>query len=151
MWINVHPQVGSTDACHIPAHNAQIGANPPTGTSPGDRVIDGQAYAQVSCTVSGSGSFTVSGSISQGPTSFQIDGTVNGTSGTGTAGEYDPQSAQSLVSDPGDCTITVTAPQEIASGRIWASFECNSFSNPSVPKTTACASSGHFVFDNCSE
>jgi len=152
MGINVTTKPPSpAGVCNIKAHNAQIGANPPTSSAPGDRVIDGQDGAAVRCSVSGSGAFSISGSLSQGPTSFQISGSFNGTTGTGTAAEYDPENGQFLSSKPDDCTITVAPPQEIASGRIWADFKCASFFNESVPSTTQCAATGHFVFENCAE
>ena len=143
--INVSPVSGGN--CAIAPHDAQIGTNPPSQNNPGDRVIDGQDGASVGCQVVYPTPGTVSGSLEHGSMSFHVTGDVGATGGTAHISEYDPQNATTL---QGDCTLSIIPPQEIAAGRIWASFACEAFSDPAQPTGTSCSASGTFVFENCS-
>jgi len=135
--------------CNIPAHNAQIGTQAPGQTDPGTRVEDGNSGAYVRCTVKGSSTFTVTGTMRKGSVSFQLNGKVPKTGdGTASISSYDPNSATTLSSPNGtECTVT---PIQLAGGRIWAHFECPGFTNPSSP-STYCKADGFFVFENCDQ
>ncbi len=137
--------------CNIAAHNAQIGSQAPTQTSPGDRVQDGNKGASVHCTVKGKSSFSVSGSMRKGSVSFQINGQVpkvGGGDGTASISSFDSTSGATMDStDNPACTVT---PIEIAGGRIWAHYVCPGFINTDSP-STYCQADGFFVFENCSQ
>ena len=158
MEIRIYPPSNAgANKCSLPAHVKILSGNPtdtakPSKTEPGERLIDGQDGASVKCTVSGGGSFSVSASVLKDPVSFGMSASINGTTGTGSVSEYDPDDTVTLISDPAGCTFTVTPPQEIASGRVWGSFSCpTNFRDPNQPGGTSCASEGNFVFENCQE
>lgn len=150
MYIHVKA-ASSTPAgmkCTVQAHNAQIGATAPSGTNPGSRVADGDG-ARVSCTVKSGSTFSFTGYIRKGPYSFQIKGSVGkDTDGTGQITSFDPTSATTLQS-PKDTPCVVT-PVEVAGGRIWATYQCPGFVDPTAVGTY-CAADGAFVFENCEQ
>lgn len=138
-------------SCNVQAHNAQIGDNAPSSTSPGSRVRNGNHGAYVHCTVKGKSTFSVSGSMRMGSVSFTISGQGIPATGDGKAAISSFDSTTSFtMQSPADTPCTVT-PIQIAGGRIWASFACPGFVNPSSPSTTYCQSNGFFVFENCGQ
>jgi hypothetical protein len=46
------------------------------------------------------------------------------------------------------CTVT---PLKIQAGAIWAEFDCPRYSDPQTPTTSACASDGVFLLQNCDQ
>lgn len=138
------------DTCTVDPHNAQIGDQAPSGTSPGSRVRDGNSGAVVQCSVKGSSTFSVNAAIRKGAVSFQLLGKVPKTGdGTGSIISFDPTSDMTMSSPSGTpCTIS---PIQIAAGRIWAHFVCNGFVNPSAPTNSYCQADGYFVFENCDQ
>ncbi len=146
----INPDPGS--ACSLPPHVTIFGA-PPDATSSGDTLVDGDDGADVRCTVTGSGSYSFSGSVKQGRQSFGVTGEVTpGGTGTGTANMFDSVMAISLAS-PADvpCTFYVNQGSlTVESGAIWAGFSCPKFSN-SGQTGIWCQASGFFVFKSCGE
>jgi hypothetical protein len=124
----------------------------PTNMDPGVRIIDGEDNSKISCTVKGSGTFSVAASIQYGSLGFTILGgsvTAGGT-GTATVTLYTPETAPALQSPSGTpCTLSVmTPPFQAQSGSMWGEFRC-----PTLETTpsTACSANGIIVIENCSE
>ena len=155
--INAAP-AGVTPAgrkCSIQGHSAQIGNPPPSGSSPGKRVVDGEGGASVSCRVSKSGGgYKFNGTAQHNKVTFYVNGEVTSGAGTAKVTTYDPTSLATL-GNPSDtpCEVTVTEPLQVASGRIWAAFKCPAFVDISQPDGPLfCeAEAGWFVFENCDE
>jgi hypothetical protein len=120
---------------------------------PGDRMIDGDDDATVSCRVAGSNEFGVSGNLERLGSSFSLTGGTIAGGGTGTASASMllPDLANALTSaEP--CSLSVaTRPLEVAAGRIWAIIECPNLSVENDPGGAACAARGEFVFENCAQ
>ncbi len=156
----------SGTTCPSSGDTAGIGTEPPStnpdiNPDPGERVIDGQGNAQVSCEVSGTRSFKVEGELigpnkspfasSQGEINFSISGDVVEES-TGTADiQLFTQDTGPLVSDLNKpCTVRVDKePLIVDEGKIWATFSCPAMINPGTPQTF-CSTTGVVVLENCS-
>lgn len=148
------------EACNVPT--SQFGlykknGSPPSQGSHGDLLTDGSENATISCTVSGGGStFHFNGSLQQGAASLSVNnGSVTkDASGnfTGTADMdlYSPTfngvtlNSSGTVNTP--CTITVSGSEQVAGGRIWASFDCSDMRHS---PGTDCDISGVFAFADC--
>lgn len=144
----VNPPENKTCNLQVPAAG-NIGEPPPTATDPGQRVTNGADGARVSCKVSGSETYSFSGTLGKGANSFGTSGRIeaDGT-GTGTVTVRTAGTVNTLSTDPDlDCTFTAV---EAASGRIWATYDCPGMINRQSPQTY-CKASGTFVFENCSE
>jgi hypothetical protein len=134
----------------------------PTTISAGDRLIDGQKGASITCSVqsNGSNTFSFSGNLHAVNTkttpsqvvTINFDSGTIAANGTGTANVLFLSNglSGSLTSPSGTpCTLTVVppgTPDTIKGGSIWASFNC-----PSITSTPSnlCGLSGVFVFENC--
>jgi hypothetical protein len=131
---------------------ANIGGPPRAAASdPGPREVDGVGDARISCRVSGSTSFEVSGSADKGAVSFRLlEGRIGPVDGTGTMAVGGPGTAGKLLTSGADgCTLGVSrAPFQVASGAIWAEFDCPVVTTPADPGST-CSARGEFVFENC--
>jgi hypothetical protein len=151
--------------CAYGAHSANIGGDVaqqfPNQFQLGTRVIDGQADAQVSCNVTGSGTFSFSGQLVQGGlqkpnATLSVSGSVPdpakqpGATGHGNVTLITPQSIGHQlepVTGSADCTFT---PVEAALGRVWSKFDCPLL-QANVQETAYCAATGYFVFENCAQ
>lgn len=115
-------------------------------------IVDGEGEAAVSCTVSGTSSFTFEGSLQLGRLALKITNGVLGDDKTGTADitVTDGQNLSGSLTSPAPCSIdaTTTSDQtfQIKPGSMWAGFDC-----PSVEQapSESCAASGIFVLENC--
>ena len=148
--------------CPASAKTYQVGnPNPPTVTSTppsaGDRLIDGDHSASISCSVHGSGPYTFSGTIKAlSKESDKVALTItNGSigadkvSGTATIAVNTPQlSGNSFVSAPGACTVKVIS-QNVKPGSIWASVTCPTVTLSSTGQSCAVGDSTNFVLENC--
>jgi hypothetical protein len=134
------------------------GGQPTTQTLLGARVADGMSGADVDCTVSPTGDgYQVFGAVQQGMRSFTVEALVAPSanegekfSGLGTIYQFDSPTSTNLQSDRDACSITVLENQDIAGGRVWGSFTCETVRNPGAPGIE-CSASGSFVFENCDE
>jgi hypothetical protein len=147
-------------SCNVQAHNAVIGSGPTT-TSRGKVVVDDEGGV-VSCKVSGSGTYSFSGSATFGSTSFSVSaGKIKkGEPGTAIIQECDPTTGFCLVSpkEPnaegfgGPCEVFIDVDRlNVKPGAIWARFKCPSLKNDSTPNVWCAADNGVFVFENCEE
>ena len=151
--------VRDSSACNIIGHKAQVGSVTSNGR---DAVlVDGALVekdaVEVTCKVSGTSSFEVSGVASLSGQGLQIDipkidasatkeapahGSVSFSSSI-TAGAY-----SSLSETPCDFYFLPSTKEGVVSGRIWVAFSC-----PKVQdKMSICALSESFaLFENCTE
>ncbi|HKO47162.1 MAG TPA: hypothetical protein VJV79_05535 [Polyangiaceae bacterium] len=144
-------------SCPVASKTYQVG-NPqaPTSSSVGDRLIDGEAGAKVSCVVRGGGPYFFSGSI-QGQSSELAKVTLivkNGIidadeqTGTATISVYTPELADVFHSTEGGCTVSVVA-QNVKPGSLWATFSCPSVSSSSTGAACGIGAISTFVLENC--
>jgi len=142
-------------SCPESGFTYEVGApKPPSVSSPGDSVIDGESGAAISCSVRGKGTFTFSGSL-HGVTldSKHYPITVNFTNGTvdatgkGTASlsVYTPVLAGNFNSSE-PCTVQVVGGQ-IKGGSMWATFTCPSITT--APSGKCQIGTSVIVFENC--
>ncbi len=136
---------------------ARIGNPAPEGTNAGTRAVDGKGHHNIECSVKRSGDgFNFSADIA-GPDPFDgflVSITINGSveeggTGTGSMSLYTSQLGR--LSTPGDqlCTFDVSeAPQQVAPGLIWATFDCPAFRDTSAIGSF-CKSEGMFILENC--
>ncbi len=131
-----------------------LGNPPPTMTSSGAPVFNGEAGVSVSCTLrdTGGGSYAVSASItSRDPrVAFGLnDGTINIADGKGTgAVSINSTSLESTIdSKDTPCTLSVIAIQADKQA-LWAHFDCSRLSGNPSP---ICQAHGEFVLQNCSK
>jgi hypothetical protein len=148
-----------TTTCSISGTNAW---NIPTGsltnsTNVGSQIVDGSGDSSVTCTVrQAGGGFTVTGSLTAADSiQFSVSGGnlapgsgSNAFSGTGNISHYSPSSQTMRGSG---CTITVSQSQgaQIGPGKIWADFDCPTFTSSAAG--SVCAAQGTFVFGNCAD
>ncbi len=158
--MNIRAPAGpNAGLCKVQPHNANIGTPPLSATnSDVDRAVDkqGKPSADVSCTVKGKETFEVQGSLKVGSTSFfvrLVEPLPKQGSARAFISEFDATSQTSLASPTGnECTVTaMPAPLEIASGRIWATFDCPLIRDDRSVSTTSCSGSGVFLFENCEQ
>ncbi|HEY2405020.1 MAG TPA: hypothetical protein VGI10_03410 [Polyangiaceae bacterium] len=138
-------------ACPISGKSYALGDPPPTQTSAGIPLIDGQGVS-VTCSVIGNGSYafnaTLSGQATGGAVQVAFSAPMVGTKGSSsaTASVYTSDLADTLASDQASpCSVSVLADQ-IKPGVLWAGFSCPSLK--SAP-STECAAQGLFVFQDC--
>ena len=154
LTLSVQPATGA--GCPVAGQTYVLG-NPkgPNAVSPGDRLIDGEQGATISCSVRGTGPFTFSGAI-RGTTGQgdlvdvkMTDGSITGESGSVTLSVGTPQLASRFTSTAGGCTVTVIG-QNIKPGSVWASVTCPTITDPSTPGLTCSVGPvSTFVFENC--
>jgi hypothetical protein len=129
-----------------------------TGCKPDDYIVVNQDRGTtVACTVSPSGgnynvqlSVNVDGSAT-GDLSMQfvLNGTLMPTGGAGVTVNSSSQYSGSNGIDS-NCTVTIAPPHGvIAKGKIWGSFQCNAFRDPTNIGDTGCLAEGYFLFENC--
>jgi hypothetical protein len=143
--------------CMFGPHEAYVGGDPdlklPDAFNFGRRVVDEEDGATISCKVTGSETFRISGSARRGGVMLTVRGEVpNAEFEDGETGEGEVQVitsktvGQSLVPVEGaTCTLT---PVKVAPGRIWAQYRCPLL-EASRQQNTFCSAAGFFVFENC--
>jgi len=127
----------------------------PTNLSPGDRLIDGEQGASISCSVLGTGPYTFSGAIRATTAQGELvdlemtDGSITGETGSVTLSVATPQLASRFRSTAGGCAVTVLG-ENIKPGSVWASVACPTITDPSTPGATCSVGPvSTFVFENC--
>jgi hypothetical protein len=144
--------------CLFGPHAALIGGDAanryPNQFRVGARVVDGEGGASVSCSVKGSTTFSISGTMTQGAVNITVNGTTPATAGeTGEAKIYIRSSqtvGQSLAPATGEVETCTLTPVEVAPGRAWSKFDC-SLLKASGQLNTYCGATGFFVFENCDQ
>jgi hypothetical protein len=148
--------VSSGPACHIMGHNAHMGSVT-SSTKDSVLVSGGTEGAEITCVVSGTGTFSVSGTGNLNGLGAQISipaidasatamkpahGSISFASGT-TGGTYSSPSAT-----PCDFYFVHGSGEGVASGRIWVAFTCATV----VQEMSTCNISESFaIFENCGE
>ncbi|HEX2672357.1 MAG TPA: hypothetical protein VHM25_15860 [Polyangiaceae bacterium] len=154
LTLSVHPATGA--GCPVAGQTYEVGdPKGPNAVSPGDRLIDGEQGAAITCSVRGTGSYTFSGAI-RGTTAQadlvdvkMTDGSVTGETSTVTLSVYTPQLGSSFTSTAGGCTVNVIG-DNVKPGAIWANVACPTITDPSTPGVTCSVGSvSTFVFENC--
>jgi hypothetical protein len=157
--VGLRLNLSQTGTCPVmPGVSTNIGNPPPDSTNgaigAGKRVYSGEGGLNASCRVhdAGGGNFTVSASM-QAPgshSSFNVDGSLMGTTGKAAVSLSTPAIGASVASPPDTpCSLTVIATSngpEVHPGAIWASFVCTKLSGTPNP---ICAATGEFVLENC--
>jgi hypothetical protein len=116
--------------------------------------IDGEGESHVSCSVSGSSSFTFSGRVQGDIPVLEISqGTLsNNMTGTARIGVSNGSKlSTSLGSTAADCTITVVSNSkgpQVKPGSIWANFSCPALIHD---PGDGCSAKGTFVLENCTQ
>jgi hypothetical protein len=143
--------------CMFGPHEGYVGGNAqsrlPDAYNFGTRLVDEENGTSISCKVSGSKTFRISGSAQREGVMLTVRGEVPNA-------EYEEQQhgegevqvrtsgtvGQSLIPVEGSpCRLT---PVKVAAGRVWAEFNCP-VTEASRQQNTFCSTSGFFVFENC--
>jgi hypothetical protein len=148
--------VSNSSACMIAGHNTAVGA---VTSSTKDKVlVSGIDGADVECTVSGSGTFSVQAKISQGGQGLEINipkltaGATKDNPATGSVNYASLKTSGTVFSSTTDtpCSFYFSDNHEgVASGRVWITFDC-----PKIIQGTmkTCKLGPAFaIFENCSE
>jgi hypothetical protein len=142
--------------CNLVTHNTELGSvdNADIRQLLKDGEQEGQYAAKVECSVTGDGTFNVSGSAKTAEKSLRI--TVNGLSDAATqaapvTGSVSYSSATKTAGNPFSsqaCDFYLTDDQrgQTASGKTWLSFACETLSGP---MNTCGISVGYAAFENC--
>ncbi len=138
--------------CGYAPHTQNFGDPPPTLTTRGQTLVDGDAGSKVTCRVSGTNEFSFRGDIVIPGANVSVSGTVTlKGKGKGTVSIFDSSMHDSVSSADGACTFDVsTGDLTVANGSIWVKFNCDKVTNPSVP-SIQCGASGILVFKGCDE
>lgn len=138
--------------------------NVPTNDFPGDRLEDGEDGTSVSCRITGGSPYEISGVI-QGANShpsatfsgetieIRIENGMIEETGLGTA-EISLTTGQIYRSQTANpCTLSLDAGtgQEVAVGRVFASFNCSGNLDVVGSPITDCSAIGVIVFERCEE
>ncbi len=152
----VQPTTTPAKSCPVSGKTYVVG-NPsgPNSGSPGDRLVDGMGGAKITCSVTGSGPYTVYASIRGQSSENEVvmltiaNGVVNADKQTGSAAiaVYTPQLAGTFGAN--ECTLSVVD-QNVKPGALWATVSCPTISDPSLPGS-ACSvgPTTTFVLENC--
>lgn len=148
--------VSDSAMCGIAGHNTAVGA---VSSSTKDKVIvSGTDGADVECTVSGSGTFSVQAKISQAGQGLEINipkltaGATKDNPATGSVNYASAKTSGTVFSSTADapCNFYFSSDsQGVASGRVWITFDC-----PKVVQGTmkTCKiGPGFAIFENCAE
>ena len=132
------------------SHVLAWGGAAPSPTDQGITWVDGQDGHDVECSVSGSGTFNVSASITGNGSSFSITGTV-AAGGTGTAAVYLFDSNLAVSMSDTNCTLRVdsTGSFRVEKGAIWGAVSCSRLTS-NDDNHLWCALNSTIVFKSCS-
>lgn len=157
--VGLQLNVSATGSCGVanPQPLDDIGSPPPDHTrDSGKRVYDGDGGVEASCSVKGSGPWSLSGRItSVNPrVSFILDDGVINTDGSGTATiSLSTVAIGDAVTSPPDAPCSIRAVESgggllVKSGAAWATFSCSTLK---APPSQTCFVSGEFLFENCAK
>ena len=148
--------LSQTASCPIiPAVADDIGNPPPSSSSMGTRVYDGDGGVSVGCTVKagGNGTYFVQASVSSSDPRVSINIQNGSIQANGSGSALIGLSAHALPADvlsptTTPCSLTVIEPiaDHVKAGAIWMRFNCPTLS--SAP-TYNCTASGEIVLENC--
>jgi hypothetical protein len=116
----------------------------------GNTVLDGRSGYHVDCNISGSGTYSLSASISApDQTSVTVSGEGIGATNSPTVAMY-IMATTGEVNNLGDTKCTLKSPMKaLEPGSIWASFHCSNLASPSNIGSEAIAGDGEFLFTGC--
>lgn len=124
--------VGTPGSCSIAPHPFQIGVTHPSDTGQIIFLRDGEAQAQIFCSVVPEGSaWNVAAEMEEGARSFKV--TVNGLSPSSTidapaSGSVTYRSVETIdfftSTEEFPCNFWITDQQEVNDGRVWAQYSC---------------------------
>jgi hypothetical protein len=139
---------GLGKGCPSAPHALKLsGATQPGPSDMGDVWVDGQDGHSVSCSVKGSGTYSVSGRLAGNGATFNINASVaNGASGTASIFVLDP-TVQMTMADTA-CTIKVDGSYKVEKGAVWANISCTNLTSGD-DMNLICALSGTIVFRSC--
>lgn len=148
--------ISDSSACGIAGHNTAIGA---VTSSTKDKVlVSGIDGAEISCTVSGSGTFSVQGKITQGGQGLEINipkitaAASKENPVTGSVNYASTKTSGTVFSSTTDtpCNFYFSDNHEgVASGRVWITFDCPKVIQGTMK--TCKIGPGFAIFENCSE
>lgn len=138
-------------ACHIAAHNDQVG-----DVNASERLAvetDGLKGAQISCTVSGSGTYSVNALATKDGSTLNIvipKITAKATQDSPAAGAVTYQSPKTVATYSGSCNFyfTPNTPETVAEGKIWVSFSCDGLV-AGESMSTCPVKQGYAIFESC--
>jgi hypothetical protein len=146
----------SVAGCQISSHNAKVGDI--DGTNRGSVLVDGTDSATVSCTVSGSTSFSVDASASRKGSALSIvipslspKATIDDPS-KGTVSYSSPQTVKAYYADQDhqcDFYFAEGTKQRVAAGQVWVSFRCPAIIGEN--KDTCGIMESYALFENCEQ
>ncbi|HEY5962079.1 MAG TPA: hypothetical protein VIV60_36235 [Polyangiaceae bacterium] len=133
------------------SHTLIWGNTGPSSSSQGSTWIDGEDGKEVSCSVSGGGTYEFSGKVVGQSSSFSITGSVQA-GGTGTASVYffDTGGEFGYVVRDNSCTVSATDNYKVEKGAVWASFHCSHMTS-AEDMYLWCDANGTFVFKSCDD
>ena len=142
------------EGCDYTGHSATIGE---VTYDTKDRVIvDGEEGAEVSCSVTGEGTFAVSARAAAGANYLKVDIAAIDTSASseaaaapGTISYASPSTAGDVLESPAaSCAFWFTSEtnESVAAGRVWATFRC---SQVVTGGSTCEIAESVFIFENC--
>ena len=147
---------GGPPGCAINQHNTTVGSV--TNTSKQTLLANGSEGAEVKCSVTGSSSFTVSGSILQSAKFLDISVSGLSTSATADApvkgsvayaGADKTATTYGSKSDkPCEFFFTDAPPQGVAAGRVWVAFKCAELDSD---QSQCSLGTSYAIFENCSK
>jgi hypothetical protein len=106
-------------------HSFTLGDEAPSLSNKGKTWVDGQAGHSVSCTVRGSGTYSVSAKIAGNSSSFQVTASQVSVGGDNpaTVSLFDTALALNLYDEA--CTIEFSGDLTVEKGAVWAMVSCN--------------------------
>ena len=158
LYVSIHPPNTEIPNSNCPSFGQSDIGNPPPNTNPidpGTRITDGSGGIDVSCTVKGSKTFSISANIADGPEKFRISGgTLDTATGMGTfnVALFTPYTNDLASEADRPCTFDISdAPLEATPGNLFARFYCPAIWNRENATHTACAADGMVVLEFCEE
>ncbi|MFO0762004.1 MAG: hypothetical protein U0359_36525 [Byssovorax sp.] len=148
--------VSDSAECGIAGHNTAVGAV--TSTTKDKVLVSGTEGADVECTVSGSGTFSVQAKITQNGQGLEINipkltaSASKDNPATGSVNYASLKTSGTAFSSATDtpCKFYFTSSSEgVASGRVWITFDCPKIVQGTMK--TCKLGPGFAIFENCAE
>jgi hypothetical protein len=152
LTVSVAPPAVAVAQMSCPANSTrELGSPAPTPSDPGQSVISGVNGSLITCSVTGKGPYSFSGSIqfataSGAPIEINFANGSVGADFTGTAdiNVFTPELSTNYNSTA-PCAITVEN-QQVKGGAMWAAFNCPQIASP---PSGLCQLTGTVVLENC--
>jgi hypothetical protein len=148
--------ISDSSACMIAGHNTAVGAV--TSNTKDKVLVSGTEGADIECTVSGSGTFSVQAKISQNGQGLEINipkltaAASKDSPATGSVNYASSKTSGTVFSSTADtpCNFYFSSDSEgVASGRVWITFDCPKVIQGTMK--TCKIGPGFAIFENCSE